>query len=171
MVVVVGVSFYSMDSVRHPGKLEQELEAGTRKQELMQRLWRNTAYCLVPPGLLSLFSYMPQDHLPGDALPTVGCTLPDQSSIKKKKTLQGHTYRPVLWRLFFSFEVCFSQMTLTCIKLTETSQTDVVNVFIQVFQCSVVEEIRSSTESIVHFHPLSFFNLFEFITLRDISHL
>jgi hypothetical protein len=55
---------------RKPG---QDLKAETQRQELMQRPWRNAAYCLAPHGLLSLLSYIIQDHgeCPGDpCLPT-----------------------------------------------------------------------------------------------------
>jgi hypothetical protein len=37
-----------------------------RKQELMQRPWRDVPYWLASPGLLSLFSYRTQDYQPKD---------------------------------------------------------------------------------------------------------
>jgi hypothetical protein len=37
-----------------------------RKQELMQRPWRDVPYWLASPGLLSLFSYRTQDYQPRD---------------------------------------------------------------------------------------------------------
>ena len=37
-----------------------------RKQELMQRPWRDISYWLASPGLLSLFSYRTQEHQPRD---------------------------------------------------------------------------------------------------------
>jgi hypothetical protein len=40
--------------------------AGTWRQELMQRPWRDAAYWLASPGLLSLLSYRTQDHQPRD---------------------------------------------------------------------------------------------------------
>jgi hypothetical protein len=40
--------------------------AGTWRQELMQRPWRDTAYWLASPGLLSLLSYRTQDCQPRD---------------------------------------------------------------------------------------------------------
>jgi hypothetical protein len=40
--------------------------AGTWKQELMQRPWRDAAYWLASPGLLSLLSYRTQDSQPRD---------------------------------------------------------------------------------------------------------
>ena len=39
-------------------------KAGTWRQELMERPWRNAAYWLAPHGLLSLLSYSTQDHQP-----------------------------------------------------------------------------------------------------------
>jgi hypothetical protein len=40
--------------------------AGTWRQELMQRPWRDAAYWLVSSGLLSLLSYRIQDYQPRD---------------------------------------------------------------------------------------------------------
>jgi hypothetical protein len=37
-----------------------------RKQELMQRPWRDVTYWLSSPGLLSLLSYRTQDYQPWD---------------------------------------------------------------------------------------------------------
>ena len=37
-------------------------EAGSRKQELMLRPWRDALYWLASPGLLSLLSYRTQDY-------------------------------------------------------------------------------------------------------------
>jgi hypothetical protein len=37
-----------------------------RKQELMQRQWRDVLYWLASPGLLSLLSYRTQDYQPRD---------------------------------------------------------------------------------------------------------
>jgi hypothetical protein len=39
---------------------------GTRRQDLMQRSWKGTAYWLVFPGLLSVLSYRTQDYQPRD---------------------------------------------------------------------------------------------------------
>jgi hypothetical protein len=36
---------------------EEELKAGTWRQELMQRLWRGAAYWLAPHGFFSLLSF------------------------------------------------------------------------------------------------------------------
>jgi hypothetical protein len=47
--------------------------------------WRNAAYCLFLLGLLSLFSYTTQDHLPRDA--TAHSRLgPPTSSINQEKS-------------------------------------------------------------------------------------
>ena len=40
--------------------------ARTRRQELMQRPWRGSAYWLAPHDVLSLLSYRIQDHQPRD---------------------------------------------------------------------------------------------------------
>lgn len=37
------------------------MKGGQGKQELKSRSWRNTAYCLLPYGLLGLCSYTIQD--------------------------------------------------------------------------------------------------------------
>jgi hypothetical protein len=41
-----------------------------RKQELMQRLWRDVAYWLASSGLFSLLSYRPKTTSPEMAPPT-----------------------------------------------------------------------------------------------------
>jgi hypothetical protein len=43
-----------------------------RRQELMQRPWRDITYWLASPGLLSLLSCRTQDHQPREASPTMG---------------------------------------------------------------------------------------------------
>ena len=58
--------------------------AGTWRQALMQRPWRDAAYWLVLHGLLSLLSYRIQDYQPRVALPTtMDWALPYQQIIKK----------------------------------------------------------------------------------------
>jgi len=52
-------------AVHHQRKSGQELKQ-VRKQELMQRPWRDATYWLASPGLLSLLSYRTQDHQPRD---------------------------------------------------------------------------------------------------------
>ena len=51
--------------VHHGGKPGQELKAGPWRQELKQKAVRNAAYWLASHGLISLFPYTTQDHLPG----------------------------------------------------------------------------------------------------------
>jgi hypothetical protein len=49
--------------------ITKEARTGTqrvRKQELMQRPWRDVLYWLASPGLLSLLSYRTQDYQPRD---------------------------------------------------------------------------------------------------------
>jgi hypothetical protein len=53
-------------AVHHQRKSGLELKQ-IRKQELMQRPWRNVSYWLASPGLLSLLSYRTQDHQPRDS--------------------------------------------------------------------------------------------------------
>jgi hypothetical protein len=48
-----------------PRKSGLELKQ-VRKQELMQRPWRDIPYWLASPGLLSLLSYRTQDYQPRD---------------------------------------------------------------------------------------------------------
>jgi hypothetical protein len=48
-----------------PRKSGLELKQ-VRKQELMQRPWRDVLYWLASPDLLSLLSYRTQDHQPRD---------------------------------------------------------------------------------------------------------
>jgi hypothetical protein len=48
-----------------PRKSGLELKQ-VRKQELMQRPWRDVLYWLASPGLLSLLSYRTQDYQPRD---------------------------------------------------------------------------------------------------------
>jgi hypothetical protein len=45
-------------------KTQQELKAGTWRQEPKQRPWENTAFWVPPKGLLCFLSYTTQDHLP-----------------------------------------------------------------------------------------------------------
>jgi hypothetical protein len=69
----VGEEFclYFHIAVHHQRKSELELKQ-VRKQELMQRPWRDVTYCLAPLSLLSLLSYTMQDYQPRDVLPTMG---------------------------------------------------------------------------------------------------
>jgi hypothetical protein len=52
-------------AVDHQRKSGLELKQ-VRKQELMQRPWRDVTYWLASPGLLSLLSYKTQDYQPRD---------------------------------------------------------------------------------------------------------
>jgi hypothetical protein len=52
-------------AVHHQRKSGLELKQ-VRKQELMQRPWRNATCWLASPGLLSLLSYRTQDYQPRD---------------------------------------------------------------------------------------------------------
>ena len=52
-------------AVDHQRMLGLELKQ-VRKQELVQRPWRDVPYWLASPGLLSLLSYRTQDYQPKD---------------------------------------------------------------------------------------------------------
>ena len=47
-----------------------------RKQELMQRPWRDVTYWLSSPGLLSLLSYRTQDYQPREGTTRKGSSHP-----------------------------------------------------------------------------------------------
>jgi hypothetical protein len=67
--------------------------AGTWRQELMQRPWRDAAYWLASPGLLSLLSDRTQDYQPGDGTTHNGFSHP-LSLIEKMP------YSWISWRHF-----------------------------------------------------------------------
>ena len=55
--------------------ITKDVRTGTqavRKQELMQRPWRDVTYWLASPGLLSLLSYRTQDYQPRGGTSTRG---------------------------------------------------------------------------------------------------
>jgi hypothetical protein len=96
------------------------LRAGTCRQELMQRPWRDVTYWLASPGLLSLLSYRTQDYQPrgGTTNNGLGRALPSLIT-NWENALQLHlrgissTYAP------------FSVITPACVKLThKTSQNN-----------------------------------------------
>ena len=58
-------SLYFQTAVHHQRKSGLELKQA-RKQELMQRPWRDVTYWFASPGLLSLLSYNTQDYQPRD---------------------------------------------------------------------------------------------------------
>jgi hypothetical protein len=64
-----------------------------RKQELMQRPWKDVAYWLASPGLLSLLSYRSQDYQPRDGTTYNGSSHPE-SLIEKMP------YSWISWRHF-----------------------------------------------------------------------
>jgi hypothetical protein len=63
-------------AVHHQRKSGLELKQ-VRKQELMQRPWRDVTYRLASPGLLSLLSYRTQDYQPRDGPTHKGPSLLD----------------------------------------------------------------------------------------------
>jgi hypothetical protein len=58
-------AYTSHTAVHHQRKSGLEFKQ-VRKQELMQRPWRDVLYWLSSPGLLSLLSYTTQDYQPRD---------------------------------------------------------------------------------------------------------
>jgi hypothetical protein len=58
-------AYTSHIAVHHQRKSGLELKQ-VRKQELMQKPWRDVLYWLASPGLLSLLSYRTQDYQPRD---------------------------------------------------------------------------------------------------------
>jgi len=48
------------------GSQDWNSSRAVRKQELMQRPWRDVSYRFASPGLLNLLSYRTQDHQPRD---------------------------------------------------------------------------------------------------------
>jgi hypothetical protein len=59
-------SLHFHTAVHHQRKSGLELKQ-VRKQELMQRPWRDVLYWLPSPGFLSLLSYRTQNYQPRDA--------------------------------------------------------------------------------------------------------
>jgi hypothetical protein len=62
-------------AINHQRKSGLELKQ-VRKQELMQRPWRDVLYWLASPGLLSLLSYRAQDYQPRDGTTHKGTSPP-----------------------------------------------------------------------------------------------
>jgi hypothetical protein len=67
--------------------------AGTWRQELMQRPWRDVLYWLASPGLLSLLSYRTQDHQPRDGTTHNGPSHP-------RSLIEKMPYSWISWRHF-----------------------------------------------------------------------
>lgn len=71
---------------------------GTWRHGLNQRLWKKAAYCVACFGLLSLFPYALQDHLPRDD--TTHCGLdPSTSIINQENT-------PITWLILVGYMLC-----------------------------------------------------------------
>jgi hypothetical protein len=69
-------SLHFHTAVHHQRKSGLELKQ-VRKQELMQRPWRDVTYWLASSGLLSLLSYRTQDYQPRDGTTPNGPSFPD----------------------------------------------------------------------------------------------
>ena len=87
--------------------------AGSWEQELMQKPWRDAAYWLAYPGLLSLLSYRTQNHQP-----TNGTTHNDQGLLPLNTDFKKMPYIWISWRHFLNREF-FLLMTLPSLTLTQ----------------------------------------------------
>jgi hypothetical protein len=72
-----------------PRKSGLELKQ-VRKQELMQRPWRDVTYWLASPGLLSLLSYRTRDYQSRDG--TLGWAFPTYNWISWRHFLKGGSF-------------------------------------------------------------------------------
>jgi hypothetical protein len=88
-------SLHFHTAVHHQRKSGLELKQ-VRKQELMQRPWRDVTYWLVSPSLLSSLSYRTQDYQPRDGTTQKG-TSPTWSLIEKMP------YSWISWRHFHNW--------------------------------------------------------------------
>jgi hypothetical protein len=88
----VYLAYTSHTAVDHHRKSGLELKQ-VRKQELMQRPWRDATYWLASPGLLSLLSYRIQDYQPRD-----GTT--QQGALSPRSLIEKMPYSWISWRHF-----------------------------------------------------------------------
>ena len=102
-------------TVSYDSSSSKAVRAGTWKQELMQRPWREAAYWLAFHGLLSLLSNRTQGHQLRGSTTRKAQALPQQTLIKKMT--YRFAYSLILGGIFL-VEVPSSQMTLACVKLT-----------------------------------------------------
>jgi hypothetical protein len=79
----------------------------------MQKPWRDAAYWLAYPGLLSLLSYRTQNHQP-----TNGTTHNDQGLLPLNTDFKKMPYIWISWRHFLNREF-FLLMTLPSLTLTQ----------------------------------------------------
>jgi hypothetical protein len=100
-------------AVHHQRKSGLELKQ-VRKQELMQRPWRDVTYWLASPGLLSLLSSWTQGHQSRD-----GTThnVPSHPWSLLRKCLTAGSYGGISSR-----EAPFSVITLVCVKLAHKTK-------------------------------------------------
>lgn len=99
-------------------KLGQELKAATWRQKLAQTPGKNAAYCPVPHGFFSLFSYTTWDHLPRH-----GTVYSEQGSptsiIKQNNKNQADLPVGQSIRKIFHIEITSSQILQVCVRLTK----------------------------------------------------
>ena len=119
MTVLVGISIPAQTSwprskLRREGFIKSGLELKqVRKQELMQRPWRDASYWLASPGLFSLLSIEPKSTSPKLVPPTRA--LPTWSLIEKMPHSWSHGGTSPT-------EPPFSVITPTCVKLTHKAR-------------------------------------------------
>jgi hypothetical protein len=86
-------SLHFHTAVHHQRKSGLELKQ-VRKQELMQRPWRDVTYWFASPGLLSLLSYRTEDYQPRDGTSHNGPSHP--WSLIEKMPYSWVSWRPFL---------------------------------------------------------------------------
>jgi hypothetical protein len=96
-------------AVHHQRKSGLELKQ-VRKQELIQRPWRDVTYWLASHGLLSLLSHRTQDYQPRNGTTSNG-TSPFNHQLRKCSTAGSHGG-------ISPNEAHFSMITPACVKLT-----------------------------------------------------
>lgn len=104
--------------------LGQELKSRTVRQELKQRLWKNTVYLIAPPGLLNCVSYVDQAHLPRGKTAHHGLSPP----INNRENDHRHGHRSIWGQQLLSCGPLFSGDYILCQidkKLTCTAAASV----------------------------------------------
>ena len=105
-------------SVHSCSPSRREVGSGGTEAETMEV----AAYWLAPHGLLSLLSYITQDHLPRDGTAHSGLSPPTPIINQEKGSPAMPTGQSDGG--MFSVEVLSSQMTMACVELTKTNKTN-----------------------------------------------
>jgi hypothetical protein len=93
-------------------------------QELMQRPWKDAAYWLASPGLLSFLSYRTQDYQLRDGTTHSGLSPPFLNQQLRKCLTAGYHGG------IYSREAPFSVITPACVKLTHKTSTLTISQFL-----------------------------------------